>query len=266
MRIRRVHVLVILLVSVSCLIPLRGRIKVAALSVLQTVKGRTSVSDRVAEFGGAVHGRLMPRFRQIAAAYPPKKIILVGLKQERTLEIWVADARGGFQYLKSYAVLAASGRLGPKLAEGDRQVPEGLYQIESLNPNSLFHLALRVNYPNAFDKAKGLSDGRSALGSDIMIHGKASSVGCLALGNQAAEDLFVLVAETGIENVQVILSPVDFRIGELPPNMPKVPAWTSELYVHVRRELMKLKRLPVAEPAAAGVAPSVAPLPFPLGA
>lgn len=43
-----------------------------------------------------------------------------------------------------------------------------------------------------------------------MIHGKRCSVGCLAMGDEAAEDLFVLAAETGIENVSIILSPVDF--------------------------------------------------------
>jgi murein L,D-transpeptidase YafK len=245
---------------------MRARIKVAAVSVLQTVKGRMSISDRIAEFGGAVHGHLMPRFRQIAVAYPPKKIILVGLKLERTLEVWVADERGGFQFLKSYTILAASGGLGPKLAEGDRQVPEGLYQLEALNPNSLFHLALRVNYPNSFDKAKGQLDGRNALGSDIMIHGKATSVGCLAMGNEAAEDLFVLAAETGIENVRVILSPVDFRIRELPSGMPSVPEWTSELYAEIRQELQRFKTQPAAPPRATGAAPGVAPLPFPLGA
>jgi hypothetical protein len=61
--------------------------------------------------------------------------------------------------LKTYPILAGSGTLGPKLVEGDGQVPEGLYRVESLNPNSSFHLALRVNYPNEFDRAKGKLDG-----------------------------------------------------------------------------------------------------------
>ena len=250
MRIRRIHVVAILLGLALCLIPLHAKIKVAAVSAVQTVKGRKSVADRVAEFGGAVHRRLIPRFQEIVVAYPPKRIILVGLKEERTLEVWGANESGRFQYLKSYPILAASGRLGPKLLEGDKQVPEGLYKIESLNPNSLFHLALRVNYPNAFDMAKGASDGRTALGSDIMIHGKTASVGCLAIGNPAAEELFVLAAETGIENVQVILSPVDFRIRELPSNMSSLPGWTPELYAQIRQELMKLQRQPAAAPPA----------------
>jgi hypothetical protein len=37
-------------------------------------------------------------------------------------------------------------------------------------------------------------DGRKNLGSNIMIHGKNCSVGCLAMGDEAAEELFVLAA------------------------------------------------------------------------
>jgi murein L,D-transpeptidase YafK len=152
----------------------------------------------------------------------------------------VSGKDGRLRFLRAYPIIAASGRLGPKLAEGDRQVPEGLYKIESLNPNSLYHLALRIGYPNAFDRKKGKLDGRTDLGCDIMIHGSDASIGCLAMGDQAAEDLFILVAETGIENIDVILSPVDFRLRDLPPDMPPVPEWTSEIYEDIRNELLKL--------------------------
>ena len=82
-----------------------------------------------------------------------------------------------------------SGRLGPKLKEGDRQVPEGLYRVESLNPNSRYHLSLRVNYPNEQDKSYGRLDGRNNLGTDIMIHGKDCSIGCLAMGDPSCDFL-----------------------------------------------------------------------------
>jgi len=201
-----------------------------------------TVSDRLAEFGDIVHARLQPRFREIGVAYPPKKLVLVGLKQERQLELWVSDGSHYFSNLKTYPILAASGTSGPKLKEGDRQVPEGLYKIESLNPNSRFHLALRVNYPNAFDKEHGRRDGRSNLGGDIMIHGGAASIGCLAMGDQAAEDLFVLAAETGIKNISVILTPLDFRVRELPSNSPPSPSWTPKLYSQIRKALAPLKQ------------------------
>jgi murein L,D-transpeptidase YafK len=168
-------------------------------------------------------------------------MILVGLKQEKQLELWVSDGFAEFRLLKTYPILAASGTAGPKLKEGDRQVPEGLYQIESLNPNSRFHLALRVNYPNDLDKEHGRLDGRSRLGGDIMIHGNAVSIGCLAMGDQAAEDLFVLAAETGVKNIAVILTPVDFRVRDLPSGSPPAPSWTAELYAEIRKALAPLK-------------------------
>jgi murein L,D-transpeptidase YafK len=201
-----------------------------------------TVSDRLAEFGDIVHARLQPRFREIGVAYPPKKLVLVGLKQERQLELWVSDGSHYFSNLKTVPILAASGTSGPKLNEGDRQVPEGLYKIESLNPNSRFHLALRVNYPNEFDKEHGRRDGRSNLGGDIMIHGGAASIGCLAVGDSAAEDLFVLAAETGIKNISVVLTPVDFRVRDLPPNSPPSAGWTPELYSEIRKALAPLKQ------------------------
>ena len=54
-------------------------------------------------------------------------------------------------------------------------------------------------------------DGREQLGGDVMIHGMVASIGCLAVGNEAAEDLFVLAAWFGIDNLRVVICPTDFR-------------------------------------------------------
>jgi murein L,D-transpeptidase YafK len=142
--------------------------------------------------------------------------------------------------IRTYPILAASGRLGPKLKEGDRQVPEGLYRIESLNPNSMFHLSLRLNYPNEFDRKQARLENRTNLGGDIMIHGSNASIGCLAMGDEAAEDLFILAAETGIDKVTVVLSPVDFRKKVFPKVTYPLPEWTGILYEQIKQELSKL--------------------------
>ena len=204
---------------------------------LGMVESRRTITQRLEQYGEAVHTRLAGDFARIGVKYPPADIILVALKQERLLEVWVSADKTGYRLLKRYPVLGASGTLGPKLREGDKQVPEGIYRIESLNPNSAYHLALRVNYPNTFDRNKGTVDGRINLGGDIMIHGKSCSIGCLAMGDEAAEDLFVLAAEVGIENISVIISPVDFRVRDLPGEMPPLPLWADELYAAIRQEL-----------------------------
>jgi hypothetical protein len=194
------------------------------------------IEARVKEYGGAVRSRLETDFQKAGIAYPPASLALLAFKQERVLEIYAANRDGKFRFIRSYPILGASGVSGPKLREGDLQVPEGLYHVEDLNPDSLFHLALRVNYPNAYDQEKASSEPREDLGGDIMIHGSTCSVGCLAMGDEAAEDLFVLAALTGIENIALVFSPIDFRERPL-ADMPGSRPWIPELYESIRRAL-----------------------------
>ena len=70
-----------------------------------------------------------------------------------------------------------------------------------------------------------------------MIHGDDISSGCLAIGDEAAEDLFVLAALTGIDNVTVIIAPVDFRRQSLPNLSETIPEWSRELYDDLKCEL-----------------------------
>ena len=197
------------------------------------------MDDRVQEYGEIVRQRLEPDFVRAHVPYPPAALTLIGLKQEKTLEIYAADRDGRFQFIRSYPILAASGHAGPKFREGDGQVPEGLYRIESLNPNSLFHLALRVSYPSEFDRSRATADNRDRMGGDIMIHGNAVSIGCLAMGDPAAEDLFVLAARTGLENIRVILSPYDFRSADAAVPLPTSPEWMADFYAQIRAELRR---------------------------
>ena len=105
--------------------------------------------------------------------------------------------------------------------------------------NSRYHLALRVGYPNEHDRAVARAEGRERLGGDIMIPGGSASVGCLALGDEAAEDLFVLAALAGIEKVEVLISPVGFRTAD-PPAASAGPPWVAELYEGLRDRLRGL--------------------------
>ena len=115
-------------------------------------------------------------------------------------------------------------------------MPEGIYRVEALNPNSRFHLSLRLDYPNGLDRRHAAADGRNALGGDIMIHGTAASIGCLAVGNDAAEDLFVLAAWVGADKLRVVISPTDFREPGAAEPVLDLP-WASELYALLRGEL-----------------------------
>ena len=201
-----------------------------------------TVEQRVAQYGDAVAARLAPAFAASGLAYPPHDIAYVAFKDERILLVYARNASDApWRLVMQYPVLAASGQPGPKLAEGDRQVPEGIYEAELLNANSRFHLSIRLNYPNDFDRRMALLDQRSTLGGDIMIHGNQVSIGCLAMGDQAAEDLFVLSAKVSKERTRIVVSPTDFREREASPAL-QAPTWTTELYESLRAELAQYPR------------------------
>ena len=201
-----------------------------------------TIDDRLAEYGEIVQQRLAPKFAAAGVSYPPHRLAFVGIKKDRLLEVYAANASEEFRFVCSYPVLAASGTLGPKLREGDRQVPEGIYRVRELNPNSLYHLSIWIDYPNEFDLARANEEGRTEPGTEIMIHGSDASRGCLAIGDQAAEDLFVLSALTGLENITVILTPIDFRkdsLGELPAG---APVWSQQIYEQIKTELANYRK------------------------
>lgn len=219
----------------------RGRLRQSLIGSVQTVQGRKTVADRLEQYGRTVDNRLLPYFQTAKIKYPPERIVFVALKRELNLEVWACSPGGQFKLIRTYPILVSSGLLGPKLQQGDRQIPEGLYRIESLNPNSRYHLSLRLSYPNRFDRAQAKHDGRTNLGGDIMIHGGNLSIGCIAVGDEAAEDLFVLAGRTGTGNIDVIMSPVDFRTTGMPELSHPLPVWTEGLYVQIKQSLLKLK-------------------------
>lgn len=225
--------------AVACLLAsaLVPSLRWKAWSMVTRIRGRETVETRLAQYRESARARLAPAFERASAKYPPARCVLVALKDEKTLEVWCAGGDGAMTHIVTYPILAASGGPGPKLREGDKQVPEGVYRIESLNPNSLYHLALRLDYPNAEDRAAAEGEGRTNLGGDIMIHGKAASIGCLAIGDPAIEELFVLAAETGIENVEVLIAPWDLRLKEPPGDERK---WVRERYRLLRERLAGL--------------------------
>ena len=208
-------------------------------TILKSTAAVKTVDDRVNEFGDAVKGRLLPYFEAAGVPYPPSSMTLIGLKQERVIQVYAAGPDGKSRFIREYPVFAASGTAGPKMCQGDLQVPEGFYKIDLLNPNSRFHLSMRVDYPNEFDRAHAKLEGRTQLGGDIMIHGNAVSIGCLAMGDQTAEDLFILSAITGIKHIDVILSPLDFRKNEIPAMAPGSPEWLAPLYKQIKEALEK---------------------------
>ena len=108
-------------------------------------------------------------------------------KEESELEVWkLKDGR--FQHFRTYPVCAWSGGLGPKLRVGDKQTPEGFYTVGhgQMNPNSHYHLAFNIGFPNAYDSANGRT------GSAVMVHGDCKSAGCFAMTDARIEEIYAL--------------------------------------------------------------------------
>jgi hypothetical protein len=213
-------------------------IRNGAWAVYTRLRGRATVEDRLGEFGAAARARLGPGFEAAGIAYPPKGATFVILKEERRVEVY-ARSGGPWHLVRTLPIEGASGTAGPKLREGDGQVPEGRYRVESLHPNSRFHAALRVAYPSEADQAWARADGRTELGDDIMVHGGRASIGCVAMGDPGIEELFTLAADTGPERVELLILPCDLGRSDHPP-LPSSPAWVGELYAQLAERLREL--------------------------
>jgi murein L,D-transpeptidase YafK len=117
-------------------------------------------------------------------------------KKEGVLELWLK--RGdNYALYKSYPVCKWSGQLGPKTRQADYQSPEGFYSVSArqLNPNSHYHLAFDIGYPNAYDRRQG------STGSAVMVHGDCKSVGCFAMTNNGIDEIYGIV-EAALRNGQ----------------------------------------------------------------
>lgn len=202
----------------------------AWVPMYQQMTDKKTIDEVIAIYGTPARDRLRPYLESAGLADPPARITLLTIKDTKRLELW-AELEPKPKLIRSYPILAASGTAGPKLREGDRQVPEGLYAIEGLNPNSAYHLSMKLDYPNAFDRKHALAEGREQPGTNIFIHGKAVSIGCLAIGDPAIEDLFILATDVGIDKITVAIAPTDPRIRPLSTSVK--PAWVADLYQQI---------------------------------
>ena len=147
-------------------------------------------------------------------------------KEERTLEVWKEDRTGKFALLQSYPICKFSGKLGPKITQGDHQAPEGFYDITpaQMNPQSSEYLSFNIGFPNAFDRSLGRT------GSFLMVHGGCRSVGCYAMTDYQMEEIYGLVEEAfrgGQDRVQLQAFPFQMTAENLVRHAedPNAPFW-----------------------------------------
>ncbi|WP_298621873.1 hypothetical protein [uncultured Legionella sp.] len=196
-----------------------------------------AIDKAIKKYGLRVEPQLISFFAKAKVSYPPREIALLAFKEERKIELWAKNAEQEWTHIHNYPLTGFSGRLGPKLKENDKQIPEGIYKLVNFNPFSSMHLSMMINYPNSFDREKGYLDGRRELGNNIFIHGRDLSVGCLAIGDLAIDQLFILARRVGLNNIKLIIAPNDLRHKKPSTSTFAQPRWLPELYKQISESL-----------------------------
>jgi murein L,D-transpeptidase YafK len=120
-------------------------------------------------------------------------ILLRIYKEEAKAEVWKKrKADGRYALLKSYDICRFSGKLGPKIKEGDKQAPEGFYSVgpAQMNPRSSYYLSFNIGFPNKYDQALGRT------GRHVMMHGDCLSAGCYAMTDAQIAEIYALARES----------------------------------------------------------------------
>ncbi|MBL7810860.1 MAG: hypothetical protein JNL57_01435 [Bacteroidetes bacterium] len=163
--------------------------------------------DRVRVAKARTEARIRKMFRDSGLGDQPKYIYWRSFKLEDELELWATDSSSKpYRLVKKYKICKGSGDLGPKRKFGDMQVPEGLYYIERFNPNSTFHLSLKIAYPNESDLV--FADKENP-GNEIYIHGGCASVGCLPMTDSLIDEIYWLTVMSQSYQGKEVKIPID---------------------------------------------------------
>ena len=147
-------------------------------------------------------------------------------KEEKELELWVDDGKV-FKHFKTWPICKYSGKLGPKLKEGDQQAPEGFYFVprSRMNPRSRFHLSFNLGYPNTYDRA------HKRTGSALMVHGNCVSIGCYAMTDTRIEEIYSLCDAAQINGQRFFrVHCFPFRMTEANMKRHAKSKWIEEWY------------------------------------
>ena len=193
--------------------------KIAALMVFCALLLTLAACGGLITEGKAIaplSGDLLQKIKSIGST-PGAAMMMRIFKKDSILEVWKQTSSGQYALLTTYKICAYSGGYGPKIVEGDRQAPEGFYDITPglLNPNSNYYLAFNTGYPNKFDRSYGRT------GANLMIHGDCSSSGCYAMTDAEIAEIYTLARESlAGGNKAVQLESFPFRM--TPQNLAKV--------------------------------------------
>jgi lipoprotein-anchoring transpeptidase ErfK/SrfK len=200
-------VIVVLVSAVSCSSPEMWGWKPSPLPTAQeplspTVPQETPPEVCASQDGPAQQASLGPQQPPAQEIEEPLQADwIVVLKGQRIMRL----LRRG-ELIREYQIALGKNPTGPKMRQGDNRTPEGLYIISGRNPNSAYHRALKISYPDPIDIINARSMGTKA-GGNVMIHGLPNGVsnkyrmerdwtnGCIAVSNEEMEEIWNLVPD-----------------------------------------------------------------------
>ena len=173
--------------------------------------GQPSAAAAAAAATAAADAEVRQRFtRTFKTAQLPGDLAAIGarlgapmllrvFKQEREVEVWVQpEDQQTFVLFRIFPICFYSGKLGPKVKEGDMQSPEGFYFVgpAQMRAKSQYHRAIDFAFPNDYDAAQGYT------GTELLIHGNCVSSGCYAMTDPFVEQLYELGSATAATAAQ----------------------------------------------------------------
>ena len=188
--------------------PSRRRV-VAGLGA--SLAGMLSVAPALGQSSAATAADVGQRFtRTFKTAQLPGDLAAIGarlgapmllrvFKLEREVEVWVQpEDQQTFVLFRIFPICFYSGKLGPKVKEGDMQSPEGFYFVgpAQMRAKSQYHRAIDFAFPNDYDAAQGYT------GTELLIHGNCVSSGCYAMTDPFVEQLYELGSATAATAAQ----------------------------------------------------------------
>lgn len=160
-------------------------------------------------------------------------ILFVAYKELDQLQLFAKSKKHKKYYkIQTYPICQRSGILGPKRMEGDLQVPEGLYHIDRFNAKSRYYLSLGLNYPNDLDKSLGRT------GSDIFIHGKCETKGCLPMTDDLIKEIYLYALwakEAGQQYIPVYIFPFEMTTANMLKHQNKVEEWVFTFWKNLQK-------------------------------
>ena len=136
---------------------------------------------------------------EVKSSFPIDRVVVY--KKDRKL-VLLSQGRE----VRTYKIALGGQPVGPKTQQGDHRTPEGIYILDSRNPNSHYYKAFHISYPNSKDVASARK-AKVSPGGDIMLHGLPKEYawvgkahiahdwtdGCIAVTNEEMDELWNLI-------------------------------------------------------------------------